>query len=75
MTGKVATVNTVDGPKDGVLQATRLVETRKDVDLDSLRRRFDERLAVLKTDDAGDRLRAVIRKPAKLGGKVRSPSA
>ena len=57
---------------EALLQATRVVETRQEADLDSLRRRFDERLAVLKADDAGDRLRAVIRKPAKLSGKVRA---
>lgn len=55
-----------------LLRAANVVETRKQADLDALRRRFDERLAVLRSDDAGDRLRAVLREPAKLRGKVRS---
>lgn len=38
--------------------------------LETLRRRFDERLASLQTPDAGDRLRALMDAPAKLGGKV-----
>lgn len=40
--------------------------------LESLRRRFDERLAVLQRPDAGDRLRAISRSPAKLRGKVKA---
>jgi prevent-host-death family protein len=40
--------------------------------LDSLRRRFDERLSSLAADDAGDRLRALIRQPVVLGGKVKA---
>lgn len=39
--------------------------------LQSLRQGFDERLAVLQAPDAGDRLRAVMGRPAKLGGKVK----
>jgi prevent-host-death family protein len=57
---------------EALLQAARMVDARKEADLDALRRRFDERLAVLRPDDAGDRLRAVLRKPARLDGKVRS---
>ena len=57
---------------EALLQATRQVEAQEEAALDALRRRFDERLAVLRTDDASDRLRAAIRKPAKLGGKVTS---
>ena len=40
--------------------------------LDALRHRFDERLTVLQTPDAGDRLRSVMHGPAKLGGKVKA---
>lgn len=40
--------------------------------LDALRRRFDERLAVLQADDASDRLRALIRAPARLEGRVKA---
>ena len=46
---------------------------RKDIDvLETLRARFDERLAALQADDAGDRLRGVMDTPAKLRGKVRA---
>lgn len=40
--------------------------------LDALRRRFDERLAALQAADAGERLRAVMRGPARLRGKVKA---
>jgi prevent-host-death family protein len=40
--------------------------------LDTLRHRFDERLASLQAADVGDRLRALARGPAKLGGKVKA---
>ena len=40
--------------------------------LDALRHRFNERLMVLQTPDASDRLRSVMRGPAKLGGKVKA---
>jgi prevent-host-death family protein len=40
--------------------------------LDTLRHRFDERLAALQTADAGDRLRTVMQAPPKLGGKVKA---
>lgn len=46
---------------------------RNDADvLEALRARFDERLAALQDDDAGDRLRAVMDAPAKLRGKARA---
>lgn len=40
--------------------------------LDTLRARFDERLATLQAEDAGARLRATMRGPARLGGKVKA---
>ena len=40
--------------------------------LDELRRKFDERLAVLREPDGADRLRALMREPAKLGGVVKA---
>ncbi len=40
--------------------------------LDVLRRRFDERLAALRKPDAGDRLRALIDEPTRLGGAVKA---
>jgi PHD/YefM family antitoxin component YafN of YafNO toxin-antitoxin module len=39
-----------------------------------LRRQFDERLAVLNEDSAGDRLRAVMDQPGKLNGSVKAGS-
>ncbi len=42
--------------------------------LESLRRRFDERLATLQRPDAGDRLRALSQNPANLRGKVKAGS-
>ena len=38
--------------------------------LEALRQQFDQRLASLQAADAGDRLRSVMRGPARLGGKV-----
>ena len=40
--------------------------------LELLRARFDERMAVLTKLNAGDRLRAVMSKPASLRGKVKA---
>ena len=40
--------------------------------LESLRRRFDERLAALQQPDAGDRLRAIGKHPTTLRGKVKA---
>jgi prevent-host-death family protein len=40
--------------------------------LDTLRQRFDQRLATLTAPGAGDRLRAMSRSPAKLRGKVKA---
>ena len=46
---------------------------RRDTDiLETLRARFDERLAALRADDAGDRLRDVMEAPAELRGKARA---
>ena len=39
-----------------------------------LRRRFDERLAVLNENDAGDRLRAIMNQPRELNGTVKAGS-
>ena len=40
--------------------------------LDALRQRFDDRLAALQATEAGDRMRALMRSPAKLKGKVKA---
>lgn len=57
---------------DLILHALRDAAAKDQDALDTLRRRFDERLAALQASDAGDRLRAVMRGPAKLGGKVKA---
>lgn len=49
-------------------------ESKTSASLEVLRHRFDERLAALKQPDAGDRLRAISRSPAKLRGKVKAGS-
>lgn len=53
-------------------QVMREAESRTESELDTLRRRFDQRLAALQAPDAGDRLRSAMRGPAKLGGKVKA---
>ncbi|HUF48490.1 MAG TPA: type II toxin-antitoxin system prevent-host-death family antitoxin [Vicinamibacterales bacterium] len=40
--------------------------------IETLRRRFDERLAALDARDAADRLRSLVRRPARLKGKVKA---
>lgn len=42
------------------------------VGLESLRRRFDERLAALNEPDAGERLRAISKRPTTLRGKIKA---
>jgi prevent-host-death family protein len=51
-----------------VVAADRVQESALDV----LRRSFDERLAALRKPDAGDRLRALINEPTRLGGMVKA---
>ena len=55
-----------------LLDTVRDARRRDEAALEALRHRFDERLAALQADDAGDRLRAVMDAPAKLRGKVRA---
>jgi PHD/YefM family antitoxin component YafN of YafNO toxin-antitoxin module len=55
-----------------LLDRAKQVESPIDSDLTALRRRFDERLAALRTPDAGKRLRAAMRGPATLRGKVKA---
>jgi len=43
--------------------------------LDTLRRKFDKRLEALRAPGAGDRLRALARRPARLHGKVKAGSS
>ncbi len=55
---------------DEILRALDEAGARDEAVLDTLRQRFDQRLASLQAADAGGRLRAVMRRPAKLHGKV-----
>ncbi len=57
---------------DAIMRALRDADSRNESVLDVLRERFDERLASLQAVDAGERLRAVIRGPARLDGKVKA---
>ena len=55
-----------------LLDRAQQSESSVESDLALLRRRFDDRLAALAKPDAGDRLRSVMRGPARLRGKVRA---
>lgn len=55
-----------------LLERALKADERLEHDLAALRARFDERLAALRKPDASERLRAVMRAPAKLGGKVKA---
>lgn len=55
-----------------LVSAVQAARRKDETALEALRARFDERLAALQADDAGDRLRAVMDAPAKLRGKVRA---
>lgn len=46
--------------------------TKTETGLETLRHRFDERLAALQRSDVGDRLRAIAKAPTKLRGKVKA---
>lgn len=58
--------------RDAIVRALRKAAAPTEAVLDALRQRFDERLAALQADDAGDRLRALLRARAKLGGKAKA---
>jgi prevent-host-death family protein len=57
---------------DLILRALQTAASKDHDALDTLRRRFDQRLESLRADDAGDRLRALMDGPAKLGGVPRA---
>lgn len=57
---------------EALLTLAKASEARTEAGLDTLRQRFDERLAVLRQDNTGDRLRAITKSPAKLRGKVKA---
>ena len=55
-----------------LMQAAQGAQMQQDAALDHLRRRFDEQLATLARDDAGDRLRGVLGGPMALDSEVRA---
>ncbi len=55
-----------------MVEAVRAAQAQAPATLEALRKRFDDRLAALEADDAGERLRALIGQPASLGGKVKA---
>lgn len=54
-----------------IMHALNEAGLRHESALDTLRHRFDERLASLQADDASERLRSLMRGPTTLGGKVK----
>lgn len=56
----------------GIRLALQAVAEATEPSLDGLRRRFDERLAVLQAADAGDRLRSLMDTPVRLDGEVKA---
>jgi prevent-host-death family protein len=57
---------------ENLLERAKQAESRVESDLALLRRRFDERLAALRRPDASQRLRSVMRGPARLRGRVKA---
>ena len=55
-----------------IMRALQDAGARNEEALETLRHRFDQRLASLQASDAAGRLRAVMRGPAKLDGKVKA---
>ncbi|GAB7541641.1 type II toxin-antitoxin system Phd/YefM family antitoxin [Cupriavidus sp. 8B] len=55
-----------------MVEAVRAAQANAPATLEALRKRFDERLASLDANDAGDRLRALASQPARLDGKVKA---
>ncbi|QDH68957.1 type II toxin-antitoxin system prevent-host-death family antitoxin [Lysobacter alkalisoli] len=55
-----------------IVRALHEAGASSDAVLETLRQRFDERLASLQADDAAGRLRSVMDAPARLGGKVKA---
>lgn len=55
-----------------IMGQLRKHQNSKAAELDALRKRFGERLASLRSGDAGDRLRAAMARPAALGGSVKA---
>ncbi|MBV8634381.1 MAG: type II toxin-antitoxin system Phd/YefM family antitoxin [Burkholderiaceae bacterium] len=66
-----AVILTADEYAD-LIRAAQQAPARTEAALAELRQRFDQRLAALQAQDAGDRLRKVMRAGAKLEGKVKA---
>lgn len=60
------------GEYDAILHALEQAGAAHEPALETLRRRFDARLAALQAGDAGERLRAAMREPAALRGEVKA---
>lgn len=60
---------------DAIMRALLDAASKNESALEALRHRFDERLTSLQGADAGNRLRSLMREPAKLGGKVKVGSS
>jgi prevent-host-death family protein len=60
---------------DAILHALQEAGARHESALEMLRQRFDQRLAALQADDAGERLRSLMRGPVRLGGKLKAGRA
>jgi antitoxin (DNA-binding transcriptional repressor) of toxin-antitoxin stability system len=61
-------------PPDAYAELVGKAEGAFAAELEALSRRFDDRLAALRREGAGDRLRSVMDRGAKLGGKLRAGS-
>lgn len=57
---------------EALLEAQQAAQTRLEDSLAALRRRFDDRLAALDKRGAGERLRSVMDKRARLRGRVKA---
>ena len=55
-----------------LLERTQQAESRAAAELDTLRQRFDQRLAAISALGSANRLRSVMRGPARLGGRVKA---
>ncbi len=55
-----------------LMQAVQLAQSNLQTPLEALQRKFDERLSILNSPDAGDRLRSLMDQPATLEGQVKA---
>jgi PHD/YefM family antitoxin component YafN of YafNO toxin-antitoxin module len=57
---------------EALVELVEQARSHVNTEIEVLRQRFDERLAALRAPDAGERYRALARRPARLGGKVKA---